>query len=107
MGSAVDSVDAERRRALVVLGVPLLFWLVVESTANPGFLPLVLATGLAAYLYTRRTGRETLAAGAAGTGPLAISLFLLQVYRVGAGGSTEPLADAVARLSGWLLAEST
>lgn len=89
---------------LVALGVPFLFWLAVELAADLGFLPLVLAVGLAAYLYTRRTALETLAAGAAGAGVLTISLALLRLYWVGARGSTEPLADAATRLSGWFLA---
>ncbi|SFL29079.1 hypothetical protein SAMN04487950_3286 [Halogranum rubrum] len=104
VGSVVESVGAsERRRVLVALGIPLLFWLTVELAANLGFLPLVLAVGLAAYLYTRETEQETLAAGFAGVGLLLASLFLLQLYWVGATGSTEPLADAATRLSGWLL----
>ncbi|ELZ27289.1 hypothetical protein C474_18124 [Halogeometricum pallidum JCM 14848] len=94
---------SERRRVLVALGVPLLFLLAVELAANLGVLPLVLAAGLAAYLYARPTARATLAAGAAGTGLLLLSLFLLQVYSTVAGGSTEPLAGTVARLSGWVL----
>lgn len=103
-GSLVDSVAvSERRRVLVALGVPLVFCLAVELAANLGVLPLVLAAGLAAYLYTRPTARTTLAAGAAGTGLLLISLFLLQIYSTVAGGSTESLAGTVARLSGWVL----
>lgn len=103
-GSLVDSVAvSERRRVLVALGVPLVFCLAVELAANLGVLPLVLAAGLAAYLYTRPTARATLAAGAAGTGLLLISLFLLQSYSTVAGGSTESLAGAVARLFGWVL----
>lgn len=104
VGPLVESVGvSERRRLVVALGVPLSFWLAVETAANLGVLPLVLAGGLAAYLYTRRTARATLAAGAAGTGLLLISLFLLQLYQISAGGSTEPLAGAAARLLGWVL----
>lgn len=103
-GSVVRSVGAsERRRVLVVLGVPFSFWLAVELAANLGFLPLVLAVGLAAYLYTRRTAQETLAASSVGTGLLLVSLFLLQIYWVNAGGSTEPLAGTITRLLGWFL----
>lgn len=104
MGSVVEAVAvSERRRLLVVFGVPLSFWLVVELAANLGFPPLVLAAGLAAYLYTRGTVQATLAASSAGTGLLLVSLFLLQVYWLDTGGSTEPLAGAITRLSGWVL----
>lgn len=103
-GRVVDSVSvSERRRAAVVVGVPFLFWLVVELAANLGFLPLVAAAVLSAFLYTRRSARETLAAGAYGTGMLAVGVALFQVYQTVAGGSTEALADTVVRLSGWPL----
>lgn len=104
MGPIVESVgDSERRRVLVSICVPLSFWLVVELTANLGYLPLVLAVGLAAYLHTRTTAQETLAASSVGTGLVVVSLFLLQIYWVAARGSTEPLAGAITRLVGWLL----
>lgn len=104
VGPVLESVgDSERHRVLVSLGVPISFWLVVELTANLGFLPLVLAVGLAAYLYTRATAQETLAASSVGTGLLVVSLSLLQIYWVDARGSTEPLAGAIMKLSGWLL----
>lgn len=104
VGPLVEFVGAsERRRLAVVLGVPFSFWLAVELAANLGFLPLVLAGGLTAYLYTRQTARATLAAGFAGTGLLLVSLFFLQMYQISAGGSTEPLAGAAARLFGWVL----
>ncbi|WP_167768375.1 hypothetical protein [Haloarcula amylovorans] len=104
VGPVVESIDvSERRRVLVALGVPLAFWLVIELAANLGFLPLALAVGLAAYLYTRRTAQETLAASFAVTGLLVVALFLLQLYWVGARGSTEPLAGALTRLVGWPL----
>ncbi|MFC6726472.1 hypothetical protein ACFQE1_19315 [Halobium palmae] len=57
---------------------------------------------MAAYLYTRRTGHETLAASFAGTGLSLVSVFLLQIYLVSATGSTESLAEATLRLLGWL-----
>lgn len=85
----------------VAVGIPLLFWLAVELAANLGVLPLVAAAGLAAYLYTRETARETLAAGAVGVGALLVGLFALELYRVRAGGSAESLTAAVARLGGW------
>lgn len=104
VGPIVESVGgSERRRVLVSLGVPLSFGLVVELAADVGFLPLVLAVGLAAYLYTRTTAQETLAASSVGTGLLVVSLFLLQIYWVGARGSTEPLTGAITRLVGWFL----
>lgn len=90
----------ERRRVTLAVGVPFLFWLLFELTANLGFLPLALAAGLAAYLYTRETARETLAASAAGTGLLMVGLFLLELYWNGARGSTESL-EAVATRSLW------
>ncbi|ESP87148.1 hypothetical protein K933_15505 [Candidatus Halobonum tyrrellensis G22] len=85
----------------MAFGVPLVFCLAVLSSSNLGYLVVVLAGGLAAYLYTRRTGRETLAAGLAGSGLLLVALFLLHLYWVGARGSTESLAGAAARLWGW------
>lgn len=102
--TVVDSVGVtERRRVLVALGVPLLFLVAVELGANLGFLPFVAALGLAAYLYTRDTARETLVAGALGTGLLFVGLFLFQLYKIEATGSTEALTAAATRLSGWLL----
>ena len=104
IGGIVDYVDvSERRRRAVAVGVPFLFWLAVELEANLGFLPVGLAAALCAYLYTRASGRETLAASAVGTGSLSIGLYLFQVYRTVAGGSTEAVADTAVRLSGWLL----
>lgn len=104
VGRLVDFVRvSERRRATVAVGIPLLFWLVVELAANLGFLPLVAAAGLSAYLYTRRTAQETLAASAYGTGLLDTGFYLLQAYRGVAWGSTASLADTVAGLFGWLL----
>ncbi|QLG29430.1 hypothetical protein HUG10_05660 [Halorarum halophilum] len=103
-GRVVDSVRvSERRRVAVVVGVPFLFWLVVELAANLGILPLVAAAVLGAFLYTRGTAQDTLAAGAYGTGLLAVGVAAVQLYQSVAGGSTEALADTVARLAGWPL----
>ena len=103
-GRVVDSVGvSERRRVAVAVGVPFLVWLVVELEANLGFLPLVAAAGLCAFLYKRGTAQETLAAGAYGSGLLLVGVALYQVYQSWAGGSTEVLADTVLRLSGWPL----
>lgn len=104
IGGIVDYVSvSERRRRAVAVGVPFLFWLAVELKANLGLLPVGLAAMLCAYLYTRSSGRETLAASAVGAGSLNIGLYLFEVYRTVAGGSTEPIADTAVRLSGWLL----
>lgn len=94
----------EPRRFAVIVAVSLLFWLVVELGANLGSLPLVVAAALGAFLYTRETAKETIAASAYGTGLLAIGLGLLQVYQILVGGSTESLAGAVVRLAEWPLA---
>lgn len=104
VGRLVDTVDVgERRRVAVVVAVPLLFWLGAELAANLGYLPLVVAVGLAVFLYTRATGRETLAASAYGTGLLVVAVALIQVYRAVAGGSTASLADTVGGQWPWLL----
>lgn len=104
-GRVVDSVHvSERRRVAVAVAVPFLFWLVVELGANLGFLPLVAAAVLGAFRYTRATARGTLAAGAYGTGLLAVGVAAVRIYQSVAGGSTETLADTVARLAGWPLA---
>lgn len=101
----VDSVGvSEWRRVALAVGVPLLFWLVVEFGANLGFLPLAVAVGLGAYLYTRETARETLAASAHGTGLAGIAVFPIEVYRTVAGGSTASVVDTAIGLSGWLVA---
>ncbi|MDS0293470.1 hypothetical protein [Halogeometricum luteum] len=103
-GRVVDAVAvSERRRVLVALGLPFVFWLAVHLSANLGILSLALAGALAAYLYTRRTARATLTAGFAGAGLLLIALFLLQLYLLDAGGSTESLSGAAERLAGWVL----
>lgn len=101
----VQFVDvSERRRVTVAVVVPSLFWLIVELAANLGVVPLVVAIGLAAYLYTRDTAQETLAASAYAPGLLAIGVGLFQVFLTVTGGSTEPFVDTVVRLSGWPLA---
>ncbi|WP_299232986.1 hypothetical protein [Natronomonas sp.] len=58
----------ERRRLAVVVGIPVTFAVLFELLANYGVLVLVLAAGLATFLYTRPTGQETVAAGAYGVG---------------------------------------
>lgn len=93
----------ERRRVIVAVGVPFLFWLLFELNANLGVLPLILAAGLAAYLYTRGTAQKTLAASAYGTGLLMVGLFLLELYWNGARGSTESLEGIATRLLWWVL----
>lgn len=105
VGRLVSTVAGnERRRVAVVVAVPLLFWLSVELAANLGFLPLVAAVGLAAFLYTRATGRETLAATAYGTGLLAVAVALIQVYRTVAGGTTASVVDTAVGQWPWAVA---
>lgn len=99
-----DAVSSERRRVAVIFAVSFLFWLAVELAANLGFLPLVAAVALGVFLYTRATAQETLAASAYGTGLLVVGVAVFQLYQGVAGGSTEPLAEAVLRLSAWPLA---
>lgn len=104
VGRFVGIVDVnERRRVAVVVAVPLLFWLAVELTANLGVLPLVAAVGLAVLLYTRSTGRETLAASGYGSGLLAVTVALTQVYRTVAGGSTASVVTTVVGQWPWVL----
>ncbi|WP_324757702.1 hypothetical protein [Haloarcula montana] len=99
VGRAVEFVAlTERRRLLVVVGVPVLFVLLFEFVANYGLLVVLLAVGLAAVLYTRSTARETIAASAYGVGVLLIGLFLLELYWNGAQGSTEPLIGTATRV---------
>ncbi|WP_135821554.1 hypothetical protein [Halostella litorea] len=105
-GRVADYVHASvPRRATLALGVSLTFLLCVELAAGDhlGLLPIPLAVGLAAYLYTRRSGQEALAASAYGTGLLAVGLFVLQVYQVVATASTESPAAAAARSGWWLV----
>lgn len=88
----------ERRRRLVVVGVPTVFVSLLDIAANYGILVVLLAAGLAAVLYTRSTAQETIAAGAYGVGVLLLGLFALTLYRNGAYGSTEPLAGTARRV---------
>lgn len=88
----------ERRRLLVVVGIPVLFVVLFEFVANYGVLVLVLAVGLATVLYTRSTVQKTIAASVYGCGVLMLSLFLLELYSTGAQGSTEPLKGTATRV---------
>lgn len=88
----------ERRRLLVVVGIPVLFVVLFEFVANFGVLVLVLAVGLATVLYTRSTVQKTIAASVYGCGVLMLSLFLLELYSTGAQGSTEPLKGTATRV---------
>lgn len=89
---------SERRRLLVVVGVPALFVVLLDFVANYGVLILLLAAGLATVLYTRSTAQKTVAASVYGAGILLISLFLLELYWNGVLGSTEPLQSTATRL---------
>jgi hypothetical protein len=91
----------ERRRLVVAVGIPLLFVALFELTANFGVLVLLLAAGLAMFLYTRTTAQKTIAASAYGAGVLLVSLFALELYWNGAQGSTEPLIGTATRLLWW------
>ncbi|WP_436908814.1 hypothetical protein [Halosimplex marinum] len=103
-GRVVDFVAAsERRRAAVVVGVPLLVWLAVELGANLGLVPLALAAVLAAFLYTRETPRRTLAAGTYGAGLSLAGVGLFEIARSVAGGTTASPTELVAGASPWLL----
>jgi hypothetical protein len=88
----------ERRRRLVVVGIPLVFVVLLDLLANYGVLVLGLAGGLATVLYTRSTAQKTIAAGVYGVGVLMVGLFLLELYWNGAYGSTEPLIGTAARV---------
>lgn len=88
----------ERRRLIVVVGIPVLFVALFELTANYGVLILLLAAGLATFLYTRSTAQKTIAASAYGTGMMMFGLFILELYWNGARGSTEPLIGTATRV---------
>jgi hypothetical protein len=88
---------AERRRLLVVFGVPTVFVVLLDFVANYGVLVLLLAVGLAVVLYTRSTAQKTIAASASGVGALLFGLFLLELYWNGAQGGTEPLIGTARR----------
>lgn len=96
----------ERHRLIVVVGIPVVFVGLFELTANLGALILLLAAGLATFLYTRPTAQKTLAASAYGTGALMLSLFLLELYWTGAQGSTEPVIRTATRVL-WRAATGT
>lgn len=96
----------ERRRLIVVVGIPVLFVALFELTANYGVLILLLAAGLIAFLYTRPTAQKTIAASAYGAGVLMVSLFLLELYWHGATGSTEPFIGVSTRTL-WLVVTGT
>jgi len=95
---------SERRRLLVVVGIPVLFVALFELTANRGALVVLLAVGLATYLYTRPTPQETVAASAYATGALIVTLFLLELYWGRAGGSTESMVGTATRFLWRLIA---
>lgn len=98
VGRIVESVGlTERRRLMVVAGIPVVFVVLFELTANYGVLILLLAAGLATFLYTRSTAQKTIAAAAYGAGVLVFGLFLLELYWNGATGSTAPLLDTATR----------
>ena len=99
VGDIVEFVAlTERRRLIVVVGIPVLFVVLFELTANFGVLTLLLAAGLATFLYTRTTAQKTIAASAYGAGILMWSLFILELYWNGAKGSTEPLIGTATRV---------
>lgn len=99
VGQVVEFVALnERRRLLVVVGIPMLFVILVDIIANYGVVIILLAAGLATVLYTRSTAQRTIAASLYGVGVLLISLFLLELYWNGARGSTEPLIITATRV---------
>lgn len=98
VGQLVEFVAVtERRRLLVVVGVPLGFVLLLDFVANYGVGILLLGAGLATVLYTRSTAQTTVAASVYGVGILLFSLFLVELYWTGAQGSTEPLLATAIR----------
>jgi hypothetical protein len=88
----------ERRRLLVVVGVPVVFTVLLDVVANYGVLVPFLGAGLAADLYTRPTAQTTIAASVYGVRVLLLGLFLLELYWNVAQGSTEPLRATATRL---------
>jgi hypothetical protein len=88
----------ERRRLLVVLGVPIVFVVLLDLVANYGVLIPFLGVGMAIVLYTRSTAQQTIAASAWGIGVLLAILFVLDLYLNVATGSTEPLIDTARRV---------
>lgn len=99
VGHVVEFVSlTERRRLIVVVGVPVSFVVLFELVANFGVLVLLLAAGLATFLYTRTTAKKTLAASAYATGLLLLGLFTLELYLNWAQGSTEPLIGTATRV---------
>lgn len=90
--------STERRRLLVVAGVPVVFAILLDLVANYGVLVLFLAVGLATVLYTRPTAQKTIAASLYGVGVLLIGLFVLELHWSGARGSTEPLLGTATRV---------
>lgn len=106
-GRVVDFLAlTERRRLLVVAGVPAAFLALFELLADFGALTVALAVGLVAFLYTRGTTQRTLAAAVYGVGLLFVALFALDLYWNWARGSTEPLVGTATRL-GWRAAVGT
>lgn len=96
----------EYRRLIVVIGIPLIFLALLVTGNNLGFAGLLFVVGLVAFLYTRPTVQQTIAASAYATGVLMIGLFLLELYYNGARGSTEPLVGTATRVL-WLAVTGT
>lgn len=70
----------ELRRLFVVVGIPVIFVTLVYEQNILGTVVLLLAAGLATFLYTRTTTQKTVAASAYATGTLLIGLVLLELY---------------------------
>jgi hypothetical protein len=99
VGQLVEFVAlTERRRLLVVVGIPLVFVVLLDFVANYGLLIPLLAVGLTTVLYTRSTAQKTVAASVYSVGVVLLGLFLLELYWNRALGSTEPLIRTATRV---------
>jgi len=85
----------ELRRLIVVVGTPVVFVALLYEQNSLGMAVLLLAAGLATFLYTRTTAQKTVAASAYATGVLMISLLLLELYWNWAQGGTASQAAIV------------
>ncbi|MFC7177365.1 hypothetical protein [Halosegnis marinus] len=93
----------ERRRLLVVAGVPVVLAALLYEVNMLGTAVLLLAAGVAAFLYTRPTAQKTVAAGAYATGVVLIGLVLLLLYWNWAQAGTAAPAAIVAAHLWWVV----
>lgn len=88
---------SEYRRLLVVVGIPVLFAVLVWQGNRLGLAAIFFAVCLAAFLYTRPTAQETIAASAYATGVVLIGLVLLGIYWNWSTASTAAWVDNTVR----------